>query len=94
MFIKISSLSTQILQAVYGGLAAVVFGLFLAYDTQVVLGGKRYELSEEEYIFGALQLYLDVVYLFLIALSLFGNKNWKYGSLWITVTHTWSFIES
>ena len=48
---------------------------FLAYDTQMLMGGRKHQLSPEEYIYGALQLYLDVVYLFLIILSLFGGKN-------------------
>ena len=48
---------------------------FLAYDTQMLMGGRKHELSPEEYIFGALQLYLDIVYLFLIILSLFGGKS-------------------
>jgi FtsH-binding integral membrane protein len=60
---------------VYAWLAAVLFSLFLAYDTQLLVGGRRYELSPEEYIFGALNLYLDVVYLFLIILSLVGGGS-------------------
>ncbi|XP_067686197.1 protein lifeguard 2-like [Haliotis asinina] len=65
----------RILDCVYGGLAALVFGLFLIYDTQMIVGGRKHELSPEEYIYGALQLYMDVVYLFLILLSLFGKSN-------------------
>ncbi|XP_052265303.1 protein lifeguard 3-like isoform X8 [Dreissena polymorpha] len=64
-----------ILHCVYGGLAALLFSLFLIYDTQMIVGGRKHELSPEEYVYGALQLYLDVVYLFLIILSLFGSKN-------------------
>jgi hypothetical protein len=69
---------SRILQCVYGGLAALVFSLFLVFDTQmVVVGGqkRKYELSAEEHIYGALQLYLDIVYLFLIVLSLFGGAR-------------------
>jgi len=64
-----------ILRCVYGAVAALVFSLFLAYDTQMLIGGRKHELSPEEYIFGALQLYMDVVYLFLIILSFFGNSD-------------------
>ena len=48
---------------------------FLIFDTQMVVGGqkRRYQLSPEEHIFGALQLYLDIVYIFLIVLSLVGG---------------------
>lgn len=50
---------------------------FLAYDTQLVIGGRKrkYELSPEEYINGALQLYMDVVNIFLAVLSLSGNSS-------------------
>lgn len=65
----------RIMDCVYGGLAALVFSLFLVYDTQMVIGGRKHELSPEEYVYGALQLYIDVVYLFLILLSLFGKGS-------------------
>uniref|UniRef100_A0A5K3FC18 Protein lifeguard 1 n=1 Tax=Mesocestoides corti TaxID=53468 RepID=A0A5K3FC18_MESCO len=62
----------ETLNAVYGGIAAVVFSIYLAFDTQMIMGGRKYELSPEEYIYGALQLYVDIVNLFMIFLSLFG----------------------
>lgn len=64
-----------ILQLVYGSLGAIVFTLFLAYDTQLLMGGRKYEISEEEYVFAAIQIYLDVVYIFLFILSMFGGKD-------------------
>lgn len=63
------------LHLIYGGLGALVFTLFLAYDTQLIMGGRSHEISPEEYIFGALTLYIDVVYLFLFILSLVGDNN-------------------
>lgn len=70
-----NSFQTYVMQCVYGGIAALVFSLFLAYDTQMLIGGRKYQLSEEEYVYGALQLYMDIVYLFIIILSLFGAGN-------------------
>ena len=46
---------------------------FLVFDTQQIIGGRKHEMSPEEYIFGALQLYLDIVYLFLMILTLVGG---------------------
>lgn len=41
------------------------------YDTQIMMGGgKQYALSPEEYIFAALNLYLDIVNLFLFTLGI------------------------
>uniref|UniRef100_A0A3B4Z0R0 Zgc:110410 n=1 Tax=Stegastes partitus TaxID=144197 RepID=A0A3B4Z0R0_9TELE len=47
---------------------------YLVFDTQLILGGKhrKYEVSPEEYIFAALNLYLDIVSLFLLLLQLIG----------------------
>jgi FtsH-binding integral membrane protein len=39
------------------------------------MGGRKHELSPEDYVSGALQLYMDVVYLFLILLACFGKGN-------------------
>jgi FtsH-binding integral membrane protein len=71
------SYAHYVMHCVYGGLAAGLFSLFLVFDTQMVIGGhkRRYQLSPEEYIYGALQLYVDVVNLFIIMLGLFGNRN-------------------
>lgn len=65
----------QTLYAVYGGIAAVLFTIYLAFDTQMIIGGRKYELSPEEYIYGAMQLYVDVVNLFMIFLTLFGTSS-------------------
>ncbi|CAH8821303.1 unnamed protein product [Trichobilharzia szidati] len=55
----------KVLQGVYGGLVTLLFGLYLAYDTQQIMGGRQFELEPEEYIFGAMQLYVDVVFMFM-----------------------------
>ena len=46
---------------------------FLVFDTQQVIGGSSYQLSAEEYITGALELYIDIIYVFLIILG--ASKN-------------------
>ncbi|CAK8672300.1 unnamed protein product [Clavelina lepadiformis] len=63
------------LQVVYASLGALLFTLYLAFDVQLVMGGKRYELDPEEYIYGALNLYIDVVYIFLFILQIVGLSN-------------------
>ncbi|TRY97779.1 hypothetical protein DNTS_008277 [Danionella cerebrum] len=61
------------LHGVYASIGAVVFTMFLAFDTQLLMGNKQYSLSPEEYIFATLSLYLDIVYLFTFLMQLFGN---------------------
>ncbi len=52
------------------------FFQYLVFDTQMMMGGKhKYALSPEEYIFAALNLYLDIVNLFIFILSIIGNAR-------------------
>uniref|UniRef100_A0A668A8F7 Glutamate ionotropic receptor NMDA type subunit associated protein 1 n=1 Tax=Myripristis murdjan TaxID=586833 RepID=A0A668A8F7_9TELE len=55
----------RILHIVYAALGALLFTCFLAVDTQLLLGNKELSLSPEEYIFAALNLYTDIINIFL-----------------------------
>ena len=60
----------------FGVAGAVVFSLYLVYDTQLLMGGKhRYSISPEEYIFAALSIYLDVLNIFLYILMIVGGAR-------------------
>lgn len=63
----------EIMTTVYAGAGALLFTLFLAYDTQMIMGGKKHEISPEEHIFAAMQIYLDIVYIFMFLLMLLGS---------------------
>ena len=65
----------NIMQAVYGGLGALLMALFLAIDTQLILGNKRFAFNPEDYVLATLQLYLDICQLFLYLLTLLGSKK-------------------
>ncbi|GBG27759.1 Protein lifeguard 1 [Hondaea fermentalgiana] len=62
---------------IYAFLGVLLFSAFLVYDTQLIIGGKnRYQLSVDDYIIGALSLYLDVIYIFLyLVMALTGLQN-------------------
>ncbi|XP_028395865.1 protein lifeguard 1-like [Dendronephthya gigantea] len=61
----------KIVNLIYACLGALIFSLYLVYDTQLMMGGgKQYALSPEEYIFAALNLYLDIINLFLFILRI------------------------
>lgn len=59
---------------VYACIGVLIFSMYLVYDTQMLIGGKKYQLSEEEYIFAALTIYIDVIQIFLYLLELFGRR--------------------
>ncbi|KAL6483432.1 hypothetical protein MHYP_G00083040 [Metynnis hypsauchen] len=63
------------MQVVFAGLGAILFCLFLAFDTQRMMGNKHYIISPEEYIFAALSIYLDIAYIFSFILLLCGRQD-------------------
>ena len=66
----------KILDLVYASLGALVFSCYIVFDTQMMLGGEhKYSISPEEYIFAALNLYLDIVNLFLYILAIVGGSR-------------------
>lgn len=48
---------------------------FLAYHTQLLMGNRSNTISPEDYIFGALSLYVDIVQIFLFLLQLTGSSS-------------------
>jgi len=61
---------------VYSSCGAILFSIYLIYDTQMMMGGKhKYSISPEEYIFGALTLYLDIINIFIYILSIIGASK-------------------
>ncbi|KAG2492633.1 hypothetical protein HYH03_009049 [Edaphochlamys debaryana] len=58
------------------GVGAVVFSIYIVYDVQCLLGGDhKYAVSPDEYVFGAIAIYLDVINLFLHILRLLSEAN-------------------
>jgi len=70
MFGLFSFMFGPTMRLVYCTLGVILFGFYLVVDTQLVLGGKRYSLDKDEYIFGAIILYLDILNIFLYLLQI------------------------
>jgi len=65
-----------VLHIVYAAFGALLFSFYLVYDTQLMLGGNhKYSISPEEYIFAALNLYLDIINIFMYILSMLGSRD-------------------
>ncbi|EFX64759.1 hypothetical protein DAPPUDRAFT_265831 [Daphnia pulex] len=65
----------KVIRLVYASLGALLFSVYLVFDTQMMLGGNhKYSISPEEYIFAALNLYLDIINIFLYILALVGGS--------------------
>lgn len=65
-----------ILNLVYACLGALLFSIYLVYDTQLMMGGKhKCSISPEEYIFAALNIYMDIINIFIYILSIIGSSS-------------------
>jgi FtsH-binding integral membrane protein len=71
MFIRIPAM-----QMVLAAVGAIIFSVYLVYDTQLMIGGKhKMSISPEEYVFAALNIYMDVIMIFLYILRLLGSRE-------------------
>jgi len=50
-----------------------IYSLYLIIDTQLILGGKNKELTLDNYVLGAILLYVDIIGLFLEILKIIGK---------------------
>jgi FtsH-binding integral membrane protein len=65
------------LHKLYACAGALIFSLYIVYDTQLIVGGthKKCEFSVDDYVFAALSLYLDIINLFLFLLEIMGDRQ-------------------
>jgi len=63
------------LMLVYSFCAALLFMVYLAVDVQMLMGGRKLELSPEEHVFASIQIFMDIVYIFWMLLAIFGGNN-------------------
>merc|ERR1711972_657776 len=60
----------------YDFIGVLLFTFYIVYDTQLILGGShQIAFGIDEYAFAALNLYLDIINMFLYLLELFGDRN-------------------
>jgi FtsH-binding integral membrane protein len=61
---------------VFAAIGTLLFCCYIVYDTQLIIGGRhKVQFNIDDYVFAALNLYLDIVNLFLFILSLFGKRD-------------------
>merc|ERR1712032_739354 len=66
--------ASPLMHKIYCGLGIFAFSFYLIYDTQLVMGNGELRLGIDDYVFAALQLYLDIIQLFLYILQLVGDR--------------------
>jgi len=63
------------LQTVYCCIGIMLFSFYLIYDTQLIMGKGELALGIDDYVLGALTLYMDIIQIFLYILQLLGNRD-------------------
>ena len=68
----------HVLMVLYNILGVLLYSLFLIIDTMMICDKgnsmSNYAIGMDDYVMGALMLYLDIVMLFVYILRLFGNR--------------------
>jgi protein lifeguard len=59
----------------YCWLCVIAYSIYLIVDIQLVAGGRRHKVDHEDYIIGALVLYIDIIMLFLKILKIVGKSK-------------------
>lgn len=60
---------------VWSTIGVVLFSFYLIYDTQMIIGGDKadQQYTEDDYILAAVNLYLDIINIFLYILQILGD---------------------
>lgn len=73
--INIFFIRSEILSVLISIGIAAIYSVYLIIDTQLIMGGREKELTMDNYVLGAVILYIDIVRLFLEILRIFGKRN-------------------
>lgn len=68
-------LNNTMMEKVLCLLGTLLFGVYLVYDTQIIMKKFGEVYGVDDYIFASIQIYLDIINLFMIILSVFGKNN-------------------
>uniref|UniRef100_A0A6B2G8I2 Protein lifeguard 3 (Trinotate prediction) n=1 Tax=Myxobolus squamalis TaxID=59785 RepID=A0A6B2G8I2_MYXSQ len=68
-------LNTYVLSLFYSYLCAILFSFYIIYDVQNIMGGRKNEIHESEYVLATFNIYIDAIYLFLFVLGISGSSD-------------------
>ena len=63
------------LYSFYTFCSTIIVGIYLIYDTQLIMGKLGVGYSVDDYIFATLEIYMDIIRLFLLILRILGNSS-------------------
>ena len=62
-------------RTIFSFVGAIFCSFYIIYDTKSIIGGKKYRLQVDDYVFGVVALYVDIIGLFLYLLSILGSRK-------------------
>lgn len=78
MIMGMCGIHVQWLVMIYDGLGVLLFTFYIVFDTQLIIGeygGHQTQFGVDDFAFASLNLYLDIINLFLHILSLIGKRR-------------------
>ena len=66
---------SSVVEMAYAIVFAVIYSIYILIDTQLIMGGRSVELSLDNYVLGAMMLYIDIIGLFLKLLRIMGDRR-------------------
>ena len=75
LVIMIIIFQSEALMTLYCFFIVIIMGIYLIVDTQFIIGEKRYEINDDDYILGAMIIYLDIIMLFVYILRIMGQHK-------------------
>ncbi len=75
ILLGIFSIFLPFLHTLYCVLGVFLFSIYLIFDTQLVMGKFGNEFSAEDYIVAAMNIYIDIIQIFIYILELLGSRR-------------------
>lgn len=63
------------MDVIFAALDVILFSIYLIYDTQLIMGQMGIKYDVDDYILAALNVYLDIIRLFISILKILGRKK-------------------
>jgi protein lifeguard len=63
---------SMLMQVIYSFIVVFIIGMYFGYELQMIFGGGRYEMDPNDYVVGAVVLYIDIIMLFIHLLRIIG----------------------
>ena len=67
----------KIIYMIYTFLSTITVGIYLVYDTQLIVGKLGFAYSIDDYIFATLEIYMDIIRLFFLILRIVAQISYK-----------------